>query len=249
MSLVTVNQSRAMTRKRRGKKKNRRRRNYRGSVVPSSMKANWLGGFPDSVKVKLRYCQIIRLNLAGATPDQHLFRCIAPQNPSYTAITDHQPMYYDQWSSIYTHYTVLGSKIRMDSLPGSNVTSNQPNGFFGIYTTTDTQGIDVFTDDIGVLEANNSTNMRIAGLLTGSNSTPSKSAYAMSKFSTRKFFGCKDPQDGGAYSALTTSIPNQEAYWACYYSPIGTNDPATQQFLITIEYIIEFRDRRPVDIS
>lgn len=249
MSLVQVNQNRAMTKKRRGKRKYKRRRKWGRSLVPNSQYQMWLGGFPDSVKVKLRYCQVITLNPGGATPDQHLFRCIAPQNPSQTSVTDHQPQYYDQWASIYTHYTVLGSKCRMDALPATGTLNNSYNGFFGIYTCTDTQGIDVFTDEIGVLEANNSTQMRIAGMMTGSNSTPAKSAYCVSKFSTRKFFGIKDPQDGNAYSALTNAIPNQEAYWACYYAPIGTNDPATQSFLITIDYLIEFRDRRPIDIS
>lgn len=207
-----------------------------------------LGGFPDSVQVKLRYVSFIRLNPAPANPDQHLFRCISVFDPDLSGV-GHQPMYFDQWSGIYTKYTVKGAKCSMKWLPGSGTQNNQPTGLWGIYTSTNQQGINVFTDTTGILEANNSTNMRCAGLLSTGLTNPSRQATVTSYFSTKKFFGITDPNDGNAYSAETGTNPQQEAYFCCYYADINGNDPGSQEYYVQIDYIVEFRDRRPIDQS
>ena len=203
-----------------------------------------LGGFPDKMKVRLRYSQIIRLN-PTILADQHLFRCISVHDPDFTG-TGHQPMYYDQWQAVYTKYTVMGAKCTMSWLPGVSTNNNSTPGIWGIYTSTNTQGVDVFTDTTGILESNNSTNMRICGNLNTGLTNPSKQAKVVSKFSTRNFFGTRDPNDGNAYSAETNTNPNQEAYFCCYLADIGNNDPGVQSVYVEIDYIVEFRDRRPI---
>lgn len=211
-----------------------------------------IGGFPDSVQVKLRYSSFIRLNPSPAAPAQHLFRCISVRDPDFTGV-GHQPMYYDQWSGIYTKYTVKGSRCMMTWMPGASTNQNGVPGLWGIYTSTSQVGIGTFTDTTGILEANNTTNMRICGNLNTGLSNPSKQSRVKTYFSTRDFFGIKDPTDGNAYSAETTSgltgNPTQEAYFCCYYADIQGNDPAGQEFYVEIDYIVEFRDRRPIDQS
>lgn len=207
-----------------------------------------LGGFPDSVQVKLRYVSFIRLNASPATPDQHLFRCLSVFDPDLTGV-GHQPMYFDQWSGIYTKYTVKGAKCKMSWMPGSGNLGNSTAGLWGIYVSTNTTGINVFTDTTGILEANNSSNMRIAGILNSGLTNPSKQATVSKYFSTRKFFGITDPNDGNAYSAETGTNPQQEAYFCCYQADINGNDPGAQEYYVEIDYIVEFRDRRPIDQS
>lgn len=221
----------------------RRRGGGRGPIVYRT-----LGGFPDSVQVKLRYSSFIRLNPAPANPDQHLFRCLSIFDPDLSGV-GHQPMYFDQWAGIYTKYTVKGAKCTMNWLPGSGNTTNQPTGIWGIYTSTNQTGINVFTDTTGILEATNSTNMRNAGLLSTGLTNPSAQSKVTSYFSTRKFFGITDPNDGNAYSAETGTNPQQEAYFCCYYADINGNDPGAQEYYVQIDYIVEFRDRRPIDQS
>lgn len=214
-----------------------------------------LGGFPDSVQVKLRYSSFITLDPNPANPAQHLFRCISVRDPDFTTgvIGDHQPMYYDQWAGIYTKYTVKGSRCMMSWLAGAETNQNAIPGLWGIYTTTSQQGVDVFNDTTGILEANNTTNMRICGNLNTGLTNPSKQSRVKAYFSTRDFFGIRDPTDGSAYSAETTSgttgNPSQEAYFACYLADINGNNPGEQQFYVEIDYIVEFRDRRPIDQS
>lgn len=250
MSLVVNQQTKAVTKPRRRRRNRQRRGRRRGDpyMVMTSPNRYLLGGFPDSKKVKLRYCQAIRLDPSTANFAQHLFRCNAPQNPSYTSVLDHQPMYFDQWAAIYAKYCVMGSKIKLSWLGGSGSTQNTFSGLYGVYTATGTAGISAYSDIMGVLESNNNVTWRSAGNLNTGSSNPNKQNYVISKFSTRKFFGIKDPQDGNAYSAAVTTIPNQEAYWCCWFAAID-GDPASQNFLIEIEYLIEFSDRKSVDIS
>lgn len=207
-----------------------------------------LGGFPDSVQVKLRYVSFIRLDPAPANPAQHLFRCISVFDPDYTGV-GHQPMYFDQWAGIYTKYTVKGAKASMKWMPGTGATLNTLSGLWGIYTSTGSAGINVFTDTTGILEANNTTNMRMAGLISSGATNPTPQSTVNSYFSTKKFFGITNPNDGNAYSSDTSGNPNQEAYFCCYYADINGNDPEAQEFYVQIDYIIEFRDRRPIDQS
>lgn len=239
-------QRKKISRKRR-KPRNRKMITYRrGGRGPHIYRS--LGGFPDSVQVKLRYVSFIRLNPAPANPDQHLFRCISVFDPDLSGV-GHQPMYFDQWSGIYTKYTVKGAKCSMKWLPGSGQQTNQPTGLWGIYTSTNQQGINVFTDTTGILEANNSTNMRCAGLLSTGLTNPSKQATVSTYFSTKKFFGITNPNDGNAYSAETATNPQQEAYFCCYFADVNGNDPGSQEYYVQIDYIVEFRDRRPIDQS
>lgn len=208
-----------------------------------------LGGFPDKVNVKLRYVQEIRLNPTAGNINQAIFRAISCFDPSF-AVGGHQPHYFDQWSTIYSKYTVMGSKCTLQPTYGSAMP--QPNGFFGIYATTNQNGIAPLGDLQTILESNHSTNMRLAGLgLMGGSNPPSSQSKAVMKFSTRKFFGIKDPQDGNAYSGrtgdlITGSNPTQEAYFSCYYAPVSGNEPESMSFLVTIDYLVEFRDRIPV---
>lgn len=237
-------------RRRRKRKTVRRRRNASSTAVTVMNPYSVLGGFPDKVKVKLRYVEEIRLNPTVGNINQWVGRAISCFDPSFSTV-GHQPHYFDQWSAIYSKYTVMGSKCIMQ--PTYATPNPQPNGFFGIYASTEQTGVNALGDIQTILESNHSSNMRIAGLggLGGGSLPPSSQSKAVMNFSTRKFFGIKDPQDGGAYSGQTGNLligsnPAQEAYFACYYAPVSGNEPESMSFLITIDYLVEFRDRIPV---
>ena len=235
-----------MTKRKRGKQK------YRSPMVnfDNLRLTGRLGGFPDSVTVKLRYVEFINLNPELGGLDQHVFRANSGHDPNYTeTLTGHQPYYYDQWSRLYTHYTVLGSKCRMEYLPGAASQSNQQPGVWGILLDTSTTGIDIFSSTNNILESSNSTDLRIAGFVSSASNPPNRNASCSLNYSTRKFFGIEDPNDGNSYSASTSSSPNQEAYFCCWFGDIEGNDPSEQQFAVTIDYIIQFRDRRTVNGS
>lgn len=70
-------------------------------------------GQPQKKVVKFRYVDTISMNIGsagGAT--SHIFRANGMYHPDVTG-TGHQPRGFDQWSTFYTQYCVIASKIRV----------------------------------------------------------------------------------------------------------------------------------------
>lgn len=206
-----------------------------------------LSGFPKKKTVKLRYCQEITLNSAITGFDSHLFRANSAFDPDYTG-TGHQPKGFDEWSTVYSHYTVMGSRMEVKILPST--TANVIPSVNGILLDTSTTGVAQFVNLPDLLESKLcGKNWHVGGsLYNGQNRNPGK--YAMVKnFSSRKFFGIKDPQDGNSYSATTVANPTQQAYFVVWQYSIASNDPGILSYMVTIDYIIEFRDPLSLDRS
>lgn len=70
-------------------------------------------GFPTKLQVKHRYAEIVGLNAAAAAaPATYQWRANGMYDPNYTG-TGHQPLYFDQLSTIYDHFTVVKSYIKL----------------------------------------------------------------------------------------------------------------------------------------
>lgn len=84
----------------------------------------WAGrsktGFPKELRMKHRYCETFNFaGTAGAINNQ-TFSCNGMYDPNTTG-AGHQPMYFDQLSAIYNHYTVLASKITISAVIADTV--------------------------------------------------------------------------------------------------------------------------------
>lgn len=71
--------------------------------------------FPQQLVATLRYSEIVGIatNIGGV--GEYVFRTNSLYDPNYTS-TGHQPMYFDQYMTVYNHYTVLKSKITVQSM-------------------------------------------------------------------------------------------------------------------------------------
>lgn len=82
-------------------------------------------GFPDRLRTKLHYCDVINLAASAGNPGLWQFRMNSLFDPDYTG-TGHQPQWFDQLSAVYAFYRVLGSKITVTFIPG-NVSDTEVN--------------------------------------------------------------------------------------------------------------------------
>jgi len=82
-------------------------------------------GFPDRLRTKLHYCDVINLASSAGTPGLWQFRMNSLFDPDYSGL-GHQPQWYDQLSAVYSFYRVLGSKITVTFIPG-NVSDTETN--------------------------------------------------------------------------------------------------------------------------
>lgn len=67
-------------------------------------------GFPQSIITTMRYCDLITISNSAATVDKYIYRANSIFDPNYTG-GGHQPLWRDNYASIYNQYVVLGSKV------------------------------------------------------------------------------------------------------------------------------------------
>lgn len=88
---------------------------YKNSRVNKSMVRLGLG-LPKKVCVTHRYSTAVTLTSTAGVIGVQRFSCNGMFDPDITNV-GHQPLYFDQFTALYDHYTVIGSKITVKVAP------------------------------------------------------------------------------------------------------------------------------------
>ncbi len=75
--------------------------------MPTNLTSLGAQGFPKKLKVVHKYVESLAFT-AGSASDVRQFTCNGLYDPNISG-TGHQPLYFDQLSAIYNHYTVFRS--------------------------------------------------------------------------------------------------------------------------------------------
>jgi len=104
-----------------GSKRSRYSASSRKSRFQTSAMARFQGfGFPDKLQVKHRYYEYTAIATAGgAGKGSYQYRCNGMYDPNITS-TGHQPLYFDSLSSIYDHFTVVRSYLKLTASTSSS---------------------------------------------------------------------------------------------------------------------------------
>ena len=208
------------------KRKYKKRRSYRRNKPVALTTTNNI--FPNSVIVRHRYVTTISLDAGLTSAAAHLFRANSVNDPDYTGV-GHQALGYDEMTPLYTHSTVLGSKITCNYV--SNGTDNM---MVGCYLNNDTSPVTTY-DTIA------EQGKGVYKLMTPA----AGSSKIVQKFSAKKFFGVKDVSDNEKLSAGVGSNPAEEAFyivWAQSHS--SSYNPASFFATVTIEYLVLWTERQ-----
>lgn len=216
------------TRRPRKRRYVRRMQRAQNQMVPS--------GMPRQRRAYMRYCEQVNLTVTTGILTSNVFRANSPYDPNYSG-AGHQPMGYDQWSALFNHYVVTGSRIKATLLSD---TSNSAPVSFGAYLT-DTNSIP-YTDWASFREAKKGSVQNYIG-------RQSKSRSVVSKYSAKKFFNVKDVKDNtDRLGAAVTSDPSEECYFIIWCNTLdGGSD--TYQVLVEIDYIIDFSEPKDLTTS
>lgn len=117
------------------KRRNVHRRKYTRKLRVPRMRTA-LGNFPATKTVALRYVDTVALNPTSTGVATNVFRVNNIFDPDYTGI-GHQPMYYDNYSAVYSQYRVNYATITMVALHTHSVNVSFSNQTAGT-TTSDT---------------------------------------------------------------------------------------------------------------
>ena len=209
------------------KRKNRRRQQ---KVAKNQ---GFASGMPLTRFAKLRYTEMVPINgseLGGLQEFQ--FRANNVHDPN-VAIGGHQPMGYDQWTQLYNHYTVVGSKITIHAMSQRSNT-DQPS-VVGVYLGDDTAI--PYADLEGFIESNKGTYKMLSQY-------PDHAKNLTCSFSAKRFFNLDDVKDN--YSRIGAPVdegPPEEAIYTIYHAPAFPGNPSlSANLVVTIEYAVIFSE-------
>lgn len=197
--------------------------------------ANLGSGIPDSMTVKLTYADQFTLDPGvGGTPATYVFRANGCNDPDYTG-TGHQPYGWDEYTTLYNHYIVLGSKIELVATNSGDDTNSM--NLISLYVSANsTVASNALTD---VLERPNQ-----KYILVGARNAGPKKLWK--NFSAKRFFDLTDLNDNRDHmGAAVNADPTEQAYFIVAASPYqaGVNTNATA-CTIKITYIVRFSERK-----
>ncbi len=208
-----------------------KRRKRRGPKATPLLKNKFL--------TKLRYVDTISLDPGIAAITNHVFRCNSLFDPDSTG-AGHQPLIFDEFAELYQEYRVLKAKIKVTPIP--TTTSNVNPGLYGVFRDSDS--ILDYTLGTSVIE-----DMRVKGGW----------GYAgTSSFAA----GYNPPSRTASYNVKTMTSPEQrdestdvganpvnQDFFQVWLASIAGNNPGAVQFMVQIDYLVEFTQPQTVTPS
>jgi len=190
-------------------------------------------GFPDLLRTKLHYCDVVQLSASAGSPGLWQFRMNSLFDPDFTG-TGHQPQWFDQLSAVYSRYRVLGAKITAKFVPGTvNATEAADTGPYIVGITTKIGSTFAASTYAAILEDGNSVNSIVVDKQGGNNLRVLTNTY-----SPMRDTGL-DPYDD-TLGALVSANPTNQYFatvWAFDMEEAVAPDVMCQ---VEIEYMCEF---------
>lgn len=198
-----------------------------------------LGGFDQTKTATLRYMETtLSLDPAIAgVASSYVFSGNGLYDPNITGV-GHQPLGFDEWMGIYSHYTVTGFTMKATFF---NTDANQPQ-FCGIKVTAAGAAI---TDGRTTIEQGNC-RYAILGPRDKSGSESQKSITLT--VDNSKFFG-KDVLSDRDYMGTNATNPLEQLYPTVFAFPNAVVDGDIVDCQVIIDFRVQFSEPRLVASS
>jgi len=203
-----------------------------------------LSGFPDSIRLKMRYTDTLEFSSTAGAAVQSQWRGNDIFDP-FGSAGSAQPYAFDQWASFYTYYRVFASSIRITAMP--------------TMSTVPVAGLtpDLFTARVAVYPAFQSATAIVPECFQFPRSRSAVSngeavvATLTNSIRTATVVGVPEVevQTSTSYAAAVTASPVNLWYWNLAIAP--TRDGHDQEWSaeVTIEYDTLFFGRRQLTDS
>jgi len=221
----------------------RRKKVYRKKTYKSSRGRRFPNAFPDSVLRYLNYQEETSVDAPGVGLDYKIYRCNDLYDPR-DATGGHQPYGFDTWMSVYDHYTVIGSLIRVRNVVAG---SSNVNPAYMIIHLSDSNA-QPYTSIDHLLEAPDSPKLTVVGNVSGGQyNRPGYGNVISKSYSMKKFFKKRVGTTDMAGNAAAN--PTEGVYFNIYCASIAGTDPAGQDLLVTIDFIAIFTEPKVLSQS
>jgi len=215
------------TRRKTAKKTYRRKR-----TAPQRQIVTMGNGFPRMLKITHKYHDNYNLVATSGITDSHKFRCNGMYDPDYTG-TGHQPIFFDQMTAIYNHYTVIASKITVTYTPSTATT--QPS-YVGLYVDDDATTLT--GADVDALIEQNPSKVKIT-------SFDANSRTIVQKWSAKKAFG-GSVLNNSLLRGNAAGDPAEAQFFALYLRPLDNSSTVGIWCSVSIEYIAIWNELKTI---
>lgn len=194
-------------------------------------------GFPKKLCMKHKYVETETMTNTLGLYQYYQWSCNSMYDPNTSIVAGHQPLYFDQVSPIYNHYTVIGSRIKLTLTPAEEYN-------VGTYLA-------LFINDDTSLSSLSSI-QNAAELHSGKYYTvapkQNKPIVLYSKWSAKKTFGGSVLGNDNLQGSTSTS-PSEQSYYTIMMAPISGAVVQTWYINAEIEYIAVWDELKEVASS
>lgn len=194
-------------------------------------------GFPDQLMVTHKYVACINRSSAQGALAYYLFSANGLYDPDITS-TGGQPLYFDQLSPIYDHYTVMASRIKVLFSVQGSIAGPQVYCALG-------KDDDINTNYTGISDFISDDNSSW-GLTGGVANNPLR---LKASFDARKTYGIKDIPGDSTMSGGAASNPAEQTYYRIAVQEAQFSNTANVNLCVEIEYDTVWRERKDVPLS
>lgn len=188
--------------------------------------------FPDRSTQRLKYVDFIQLDPATLVPAFWNFCANGLYDPNQTGV-GHQPMGFDQYATLYNHYHVMESYIKVTFMTPDDVASGTKHAaIIGILRNNDTVDTRITTDRMEDSSC-------VYDVLHGDG--PGSKVLTLG-YKERAIF----PVDkrGETHAAINTN-PAETTSFQVFSAAVTTgNDPSPVKCVVEINYLCEFYERQ-----
>ncbi|AYP28730.1 MAG: putative capsid protein [Circoviridae sp.] len=225
--------------KRRVPKKAKRARTITNYRIGRNVSGVGSGGFPSTKKVTLKYVENLYLSHTAAGMANDYFSANGLYDP-YIAAGGHQPMGFDQWcNTIYNHYCVTGSRIRITYNP--HLSTLTAPGVFGLNLVDENTAFST----IGyAIEQSSCAGWSTCGdpNQAGTDGTGKPLCSITAEFDAAKMFRMSDPAGASELQGSVSANPAEQAIFHVWMRGNVSSDAPTHHFLVEIEYDVVFSE-------
>lgn len=184
--------------------------------------------FAPQRSATLVYNDLIPVTLSGTGTGQRVFSCNGLFDPDVTG-TGHQPLYFDQMMTLYNHYVVTASRIKVRA-------STRTFGpiLFVLGQNDDT----TFEKSAITLSEQHASSAVLTNPLAGNN------AFLSNKWSAQKTFGI-NPQSNPLMNGTASANPNEGTFWIFQIQDQGVSQDVVDLF-VQIEYDVLFYELKDI---
>lgn len=227
-----------MPRKYAKKRQPRKTRNYRRKGYKRrSLVSNYVpSGMPTQRIAKLKYAQTMSVTSNTGIIGEQRFSANNIYDPDVTG-TGHQPMGHDQWTALFNHYVVLGSKITVNFCDSDASTTPTHVGLY----LSDGKTLS-YASGYEFIEARKGTYRLIVP-------NEGKRHRMVNKFSAKRFYSVRDVEDNlSRLGAVSGASPTEQAFYHIWCQTLDATTN-TIRCVVEVEYIVLFSEPKDLSVS